>query len=127
MDKTHIRLYIFTRFKLGFNATQIHEELRDACGDGYVSYTTVAEWVHHFKEGKTSSEDDPRSGLPVTEATDQNIEVIRTLIDENPHISIRYMAFETGLSYSNINRIIHDELKLKVMRQMGTTPIDRKM
>ena len=82
-------------------------------GDGYVSYTTVAEWVHRFKRGRTFLDDDPRIGRPVTEATDQNIEVIRTLIDENPHISIRYMVFETGLSYCNINRIIHDELKLK--------------
>ena len=113
MDKTHIRFYIFTRFKLGFNATQIHEELRGAWSDGYVSYTTVAEWVHRFKQGRTSVEDDPRVGRSVTEATDQNIEVIRTLIDENPHISIRYMVFETGSSYGNINRIIHDELKLK--------------
>ena len=113
MDKTRIRFYIFTRFKLGFNATQIHEELRGAWGDGYVSYTTVAEWVHRFKQGRTSLEDDPRIGPPVTEGTDQNFEVIRTLIDENPHISIRYMVFETGLSYGNINRIIHDELKLK--------------
>ena len=112
MDKTHIRFYIFTRFKLGFSATQIREELCGAWDDGYVFYTTVAEWVHRFKQGRTL-QDDPRIGRPVTEATDQNIEVIRTLIDENPHISIRYMVFETGLSYGNINRIIHDELKLK--------------
>ena len=87
--------------------------MRGAWGGGYVSYTRVAEWVHRFKQGRTSVEDDPRVGRPVTEATDQNIEVIRKLIDENPHISIRYMAFETGSSYGNINRIIHDELKLK--------------
>ena len=93
MDKTHIRFYIFTRFKLSFNATQIHEEWRGAWGDGYVSYTTVAEWVRRFKQGRTSLEDDPRIGRPVTEATDRNTEVIRTLIDENPHISIRYMVF----------------------------------
>ncbi|CAF4601646.1 unnamed protein product, partial [Rotaria sp. Silwood2] len=60
-----------------------------------------------------SLDNDPRIGRSVTEATDKNIEVIRALIDENPHISIRYIAFETGLSYGNINRIIHDELKLK--------------
>ena len=113
MDKTHIRSYVLTRFKLGFNTTQIHEALRGAWGDGYVSYTTVAEWVHRFKQCRTSLEDDPWIGRPVTAATDQNIEVIRTLIDENPHISIRYMVFETDLSYGNINRIIHNELKLK--------------
>jgi histone-lysine N-methyltransferase SETMAR len=87
--------------------------LCDAWGEGCVSYTTVAEWIQRFKQGRTSIEDLPRTGRPVTEATDLNIEVIRALNDENPHISIRYMVFETGLSYDTINRIIHDGLKLK--------------
>jgi len=113
VDKTNIRFYIFTRFKLGVNAKQIHRELCDTWGEGYVSYTTVAEWIQRFNQGRTSFEDHPRSGRPVTEATDRNIEVIRALIDENPHISISYMVFETGLSYGTINRIIHDDLKLK--------------
>ncbi|CAM4982560.1 unnamed protein product, partial [Rotaria socialis] len=45
------------------------------------------------------ADDYPRISRPVAETTDKNIEVIRALIDENPHIIIRYMAFETGLSY----------------------------
>ena len=113
MDKTHIRYYTLTRFKLGLTAKQIHGELTDAWGDGYVSYSTVAAWVHRFKEGRTSLEDDPRIGRPVTGVTDQNIESVRLLIEENPHISIRYIAFELGVSYGTISGIIHDELKLK--------------
>lgn len=98
MDKTNIRFYIFTRFKLGLNAKQIHKKLCDAWGDTTVSYTTVAEWVQRFKQGRISLEDDSRIGRPVTGSTDRNIEIIRSLIDENPHISIRYMVFVTGLS-----------------------------
>lgn len=113
MDKTNIRFYILTWFKLGLNATEIHKELSDAWGDGYVSYPTVGEWLRRFKEGRTSLEDDPRIGRPVIEATDGNIAIIRELIDENPHISIRYIVFETGISYGTVSRIIHDELKLK--------------
>lgn len=57
----------------------------------------VAEWIQCFNEGRTSFEDLSRSDRPVTEATDRNIEVIRALIDENPHI----------------NSIIHDAFKIK--------------
>ena len=85
----------------------------DDWGKGCVSYTTVAEWIQRFNQGRISIEDHPRSGRPLTEATDRNIEIIRALIDKNPHISIRYMVFETGLSYGTNNRIIHDDLKLK--------------
>lgn len=113
MDKTKIRFYIFTRFKLGLNAREIHKEMCDAWGDSCVSYPTVTEWIRRFKDGRTSLEDDPRVGRPVTEATDRNIAIVRAFIDENPHISIRYIVFETGLSYGNVSRIIHDDLKLK--------------
>lgn len=113
MDKTRIRFYIFTRFELGLNAREIHRELCDAWGDDCVSYATVAEWTRRFREGRTSLEDDSRIGRPVTAATDGNIDLIRLLVEENPHISIRYIAFDTGMSYGTISRIIHDELKLK--------------
>ena len=113
MHKTNIQFYILIILKPGVNAKQIHQELCDAWDKGCVSYTTVTEWIQRFNQGRTSVEDHPRSGRPVAETTDSNIEVIRALIDENPHISIRYMVFETGLSYGTINRIIHDDLKLK--------------
>ena len=54
--------------------------------------------MQRFKHGRISLEDDSRIGRPVTGSTDRNIEIIRSLIDENPHISIRYMVFVTGLS-----------------------------
>jgi histone-lysine N-methyltransferase SETMAR len=113
MDKTHIRYYILTRFKLNYTARQIHVELCNAWGEGYVSYTTVAEWVQRFKQGRTSLEDDARIGRPVTSVTDKNIEAVRLLIEDNPHISIRYLAFELGISYGTVFGIIHDTLKLK--------------
>ena len=113
MDKTRIRFYIFTRFKLGLNAKEIHEELCDAWGDDCPSYSTVAEWTRRFREGRVSVEDDCRIGRPITSRTDENIDLIRTLIEENPHVSIRYLAFDTGISYGTISSIIHDDLKLK--------------
>ena len=39
-------------------------------------------------------------GHPVNETTDRKIDVISALIEENPHIRIRYMMFETGLSHN---------------------------
>jgi hypothetical protein len=43
MGKIPIRYDILTRFKLGLTAKEIHEELTGAWGDGYVSYSTVAD------------------------------------------------------------------------------------
>ncbi len=51
MEKEHIRFYILTRFKLGINATDIHQELCAAWGESYVSYHCVAKWIHEFHQG----------------------------------------------------------------------------
>ncbi|CAF4309898.1 unnamed protein product [Rotaria sordida] len=41
MDKLCIRSFIKTRWLLSLNATQIHDELTAAYGQGVVSYSTV--------------------------------------------------------------------------------------
>ncbi len=60
MDKLCLRSYIKTRWLLGLTATQIHEELTTAYGQGVIAYRTVAHWVHRFSSRRDSLEDDPR-------------------------------------------------------------------
>jgi hypothetical protein len=112
-EKKHIWFYILTRFKLGVNATDIHRELSAAWGESYVSFPCVTKRIHEFHEGRESIEDATRPGRPVTEATPVNIETVRQLIDNDPSISIRYIAAETRLSYYTVQTIITNHLKLK--------------
>ena len=77
MEKLCIRSYIKTRLLLGLTATQIHDELTTAYGQGYVSYRTVARWVHRFSNERESLEDNPRSGRPITAITQQNIDAVQ--------------------------------------------------
>ena len=112
MDKIHIRYYIVTRFQL-VTATQTHEELCAVWGHGYVSYSTVVERLQRFRQERTSLEDVPRIGPLVIPVTDENTDAVRMLIEENSHISIRYIAWELGVSYETVNSIIHEELKMK--------------
>ena len=43
----------------------------------------------------------------------EDIDGMRMLIGENPHISIRSIAWKLGVSYGTVNSIIHEELKMK--------------
>jgi hypothetical protein len=45
---------------LGLAATEIHDELTAGYGQGVVSYSTVAHWVHRFSSGRESLEDGPQ-------------------------------------------------------------------
>ena len=52
-----------------------------------------------------------RIGRPVTAVTEENIDTVRMLIEENPHISIRYIIWEFVRLYKTVGSIIHEELK----------------
>ena len=77
MEKSHIRFYILTRFKLGFDARSIHADFSDAYGIDTPSYRTVARWVARLKEGREDLEDDERVGRLITVSTQANIKKIR--------------------------------------------------
>src|SRR5271165_3685173 len=82
-------------------------------GESCVSYRSVANWIHEFRQGRDSVEDAPRIGRPVTEATPVNIETVRQLIDSHPRISIRYIIAEIGLTLYTIQNIIANYLHMK--------------
>jgi len=113
MEKEFNRHYIKIRCKLGVAPVNIHKELELALGDSAPSYRTVARWASEFNSGREDVKDDPRSGRPVTTVTPANIERIRQLIDEDPHITYDEIEAETLINKFSIHEIIHGALKLK--------------
>jgi len=68
-----------TRLLLGLTATLIHDELTTAYGQGVVPYRTVA-----YRE---SLDDYSQSGRHVSVITQQNIDAVKDLLNNDPHIS----------------------------------------
>ena len=62
---------------MGIAPKTIHEELATALGPDAPAYLTVEKWAERFREGREDVNDDPRSGRPVSELTDENIELVR--------------------------------------------------
>ena len=81
------RAYIKGRIAFNLTAVAIHSELVTVHGDDAFSQRTTAKWIDRFKSGRVLIEDDPCSGCPVTETTQQNIDRVEQLIDDDPHIS----------------------------------------
>ena len=113
MDNEYNRYYIKIRTILGINPKTIHKELATALGSNAPSYPTVAEWAKRFREGRQNVNDDPRSARPLSELTDENIELVREVISNDPHSTYDDIIDETFLSHDTIERIIHDCLKMK--------------
>ena len=112
MEKICWRAYIRTRFLLGLNATEIHNELTTAYGQDIVSYRTVAQWVNRLSSERESLENDARQGRPVAFVTQQNIDAVADLFNDDPHISIDYIAYILDISHGSVSTILKHHLKL---------------
>ncbi|CAF1170428.1 unnamed protein product [Rotaria sordida] len=113
MEKLCIRSYIETHLLLGLTVTQIHDELTTAYGQGYVSHRTVARWVHRFSNERKSIEDNPRSGRPIIVISQQNIDAVQNLVNDDPHISIDFIAIILGISYGSVDTILKQHFGLR--------------
>jgi histone-lysine N-methyltransferase SETMAR len=113
MEKIEYRAYIKIRVFQDIAPIDIHRELTVAYGPLAPQYSTVWKWADRFKNGRESIEDDPRSGRPVTVYSEANIELVRQLIETNPHATYDEMESETSINRFTIFEIIHSALRLR--------------
>jgi histone-lysine N-methyltransferase SETMAR len=87
----------------GLTNSQIHEWLEKGFGHNTVSLRTVETWAARFRAGRTSVEDDARSGRPAEEGCDA---LILSHIEENPNASVRSMSDVLGIPVTTVYRIL---------------------
>ncbi|KAJ8944760.1 hypothetical protein NQ318_011667 [Aromia moschata] len=72
-----------------------------------------------FKEGRETTEDDPRHGHPSMSKTDENIENISKLIRKDRRLSIQGLAEITGIDKECVCQILHESFNMsKVCAKM---------
>ena len=71
--------------------------LQRVYGEECLSRTQCYEWYQRFKWGRTSIEDDPRSGRPSSSTGDDHIEKVRSVIRENRRLTVREISEEVGI------------------------------
>ena len=84
---------VFYDFKNGLN--QSLERLTQAFGDLAPSHATVPNWFAEFKKDRTSFEDEERSGRPSTAVTEDNIDAVEKMVQEDARVT--YKDIETSL------------------------------
>ncbi|CAF4111884.1 unnamed protein product [Rotaria sp. Silwood2] len=103
MNKENFRFYIKVRTALNIPARIIYDELCSVFDDQAPALRTVEWWSKLFREGREDVEDEERPRRPITETTSENIEQVRSLINDNSHITIQEMEVQTGLSHGTIH------------------------
>ena len=66
--------------------------------------------VEMFQKGRTSVDDDPRSGQPSTSKTDDNVAKVREVIRSDRRLTVREVAEEVSISKTVCHEILTENL-----------------
>ena len=94
--------YLYLKGKTG---KEIHGELADVYGSSAPSYAQVKFWVGEFKYGRTSLEDEARSGRD-----EEMCKKVRNLVYSDRQIQVEEIAQALGISHGSVSTILHDHL-----------------
>jgi len=87
--------------------------LQQAYGEDCLSRMQCHEWYQRFISGRTSIEDDPKSGRPSTSMDDDHVEKVLALIRQNRRLTVCEVAEEVGICKSLCHQILTDKLKMR--------------
>lgn len=105
------RFYVFTEMKREKSPKKIHEHLLNVWGRNTPSYDSVCRWIRDFQSKERESFSDmPRSGRPSTVGNDDSVALVKQLVDEDPHISVREISIQTGISIGSVHSILRHKL-----------------
>ena len=97
--------YLYLKGKTG---KEIHSELADVYGFSAPSYAQVKFWVGEFKHGRTSLEDEARSGRPLDAIDKGMCKKVRDLVYSDRRIQVEEITQALGISHGSISTILHD-------------------
>ena len=109
-SKVEYRAVIRYLYLKGKTGQEIHFELTNVYGSSTPSYVQVKFWVGEFKHGRTSLEDETRSGHP-SDATDEEVcNKVRDLVYSDRQVKVEEIANALHISHGSISTILHDRL-----------------
>ena len=92
---------------------EIHDELADVYGSSAPSYAQIKFWVGEFKRGRTSLEDEARSGRPLNATGKETCKKYRDLVYSDRRIKVEEIAQALGISHGSVSTILHDRLGMR--------------
>lgn len=82
-------------------------------GTSAPSYPTIKRLAQSYRESKQEIEDAPRPGRPIVSTITENIDLARSIINDDSYITYDRLEEETDLSRFTLHIIIHDHHDLR--------------
>lgn len=113
MDKTEIRAVIKYQFLKGLKPQDIIDDFQKTLGASSPSDRTVYNWYNEFKRGRTSTNDEHRSGRPKEVTTPEMIEKVHDIVLNDRKVKVREIVDILNISYERVHHILHEHLHMK--------------
>ena len=113
LSKVEYRAVIWYLYLKGKTGKEIHGDLADVYGSSAPSYAQVKFRVGEFKHGRTSLEDEARSGCPLDATDEEMCKKVRDLVYSDRRIQVEEIAQVLGISHSSVSTILHERLGMR--------------
>ncbi|XP_067947100.1 histone-lysine N-methyltransferase SETMAR-like [Watersipora subatra] len=94
----------------GVRPSDIYRRMKAQYGESCLNQNKVFKWASSFKEGRTSIEDELRSGRPKEAATPSNLEAVDKLVRADRRIKVEEIAESLSISIGTVHSILHEDL-----------------
>lgn len=109
-----IRFYVLTRHSSGVETSSIIEELTLVHGEDRIPTSrTIYGWIEAIKEGSFSLSKKTSSGRPRSVITDNLVDQVYQMVNDDPRTSVRTLADAFDTSHTNIFKILTNELQMQ--------------
>ena len=98
--------------RLGKKGSETFEMLKQAFGDSCMICSRTSEWFGRFKNGRTSTANDDRSGRPSMATTPSKVEQVQVTVNQDRHRTIHDLCAEVGIGYGSCQRILTEQLNM---------------
>ena len=92
--------------KKGLSSKEIHEDFIETLGKESPSYSTAKKWAAEFRRESDNTEDDEWSGRPNEAITDENVEIVHSLVMNDRRRNLRDIASEVGIRFGAVQSIL---------------------
>jgi len=87
--------------------------LKTAFGEQAMGRSQTLQWFSRFKAGRTSIDDDERSGRPVSSSMLEMTERVRQIICRDHRCTIDEVSMLVGISHGTCHKILTEDLKMR--------------
>ena len=99
--------------RLGKTGSETFEMLKQAFSDSCMSRSRTFEWFGRFKNGRSSTANDDRSGRPSMATTPSKVEQVRAAVNrDRRRRTIHDLCAEVGIGYGSCQRILTEQLNM---------------